>query len=354
MKKVLKQILTITLCMTILLSMTACQKSTGNVEESSTAQVENTVEGQKITLIDQADRTITLDHPAQTIVSSYYITTYACMALGIKDRLVGIESKADTRNIYQMAAPELLQLPSVGTLKEFDVEAAAAQKPDLVILPKKLMDAADALTDLGITVLIVYPENQELLEDMLTLIATACGVEDAGEKLVSYYHDSMTEINELTQKMEDPLPKVYMAGNSSYLTAAPKDMYQSSLITLAGGENAAGNLEGDYWTDASYEDILKMNPDVMILPASAEYGVTDILNDSQLAEVTAVKNKAVYQMPVGIEEWDSPIPSGILGIRWLLSVLHEDLYSFDALKADVMNYYKTFYGYELDETMITK
>ena len=52
--------------------------------------------------------------------------------------MVGIEAKADKRAIYKLAAPDLIELPSVGTAKEFDLEGCAALSPDLVILPLKV------------------------------------------------------------------------------------------------------------------------------------------------------------------------------------------------------------------------
>ena len=128
----------------------------------------------------------------------------------------------------------------------------------------------------------------------------------------------------------------------------------ANLITLAGGENAAAELEGDYWTEVSYESLLAMNPEVIVIPANAAYTAADVLADPQLADVTAVKNKAVYAMPSGLEEWDSPVPSGILGVMWLTSVLHEDLYPFADFRADAAAYYKTFYRFEPDEALITK
>ena len=91
-----------------------------------------------VTVTDAAGREVTLDAEPETLVSGYYITTSMLIALGLEDRLVGIEAKADSRPIYALAAPELLQLPSVGTAKEFDLEGCAALDPDLVILPLKL------------------------------------------------------------------------------------------------------------------------------------------------------------------------------------------------------------------------
>ncbi len=305
-----------------------------------------------ITLVDQAGREVKLDAPAQTIVSCYYITTYATMALGVVDRVVGLEKKADSRPIYHMAAPALLELPNVGSLKEFNVEAAAALEPDLVIMPMKLEPHAQTLSDLGINVLVVNPESQTEMEEMLKLIAAACGVEETAESILSYYAAQLAEVAKLTEGTKTP--SVYLASNSSYLETAPAAMYQSDLITLAGGTNVAAQLEGNYWTEVSYETVLTMNPDVIVIPCGASYTADDVKNDPQLADVAAVKDGKVYQMPQKIEEWDSPIPSGILGVLWMTSVLHEEAYPFADMQADAAEYYKTFYGFELDIALITK
>ncbi len=303
-----------------------------------------------IVLTDQAGCEVRLDGPAQKIVSCYYITTYACVALGLSDRLAGIESKAQKRPIYQLAAPALLQLPDVGTLKEFNVEAAAALDPDLVILPKRLQDYAETLKQLDIPVLVVYPENQKLLEEMLGLIGKACGAEERADSLLQYYRETEQELAAYTQTGTDV--NVYMAGGASYLNVAPDGMYQADLIRRAGGNNAASGLEGDYWTEVSYEDMLSMNPDVIVVPSGASYSVGDLMGDAQLQEVAAVKEGAVYQMPKGLEEWDDPVPSGILGVRWLCSILHGDVYPMETMRKDAARFYESFYGFTMDESLL--
>ncbi len=268
-----------------------------------------------------------LEGPAQSIVSCYYISTYAAIALGAEDRVVGLEKKADTRPIYQMAAPELLEKPQVGTMKELDVEATAALEPELVIMPQALADYAGTLTQLGISVLVVNPESHEALVEMLQLMGTALGLEDRAEALASYYQEQLDRMAELTQDAGAPV--VYMGSNSSFLATAPASMYQSTLIRQAGGVN-------------------------IVLPAGAEYTVQDVAEDPQLSALPAVQDGAVYQMPGGIEEWDSPVPSGILGAMWMTSVLHPDVYSFEEFTADAQDFYQTFYGFSVDASLITK
>ncbi len=354
----MKKWISLFLVLALLLSLTGCAASapaeTIPATEAATPTEDPTTApvSTAITLTDQAGREVTLEQEAQTIVSCYYITTYACMALGVSDRIVGLEKKADSRPIYHMAAPALLDLPNVGSLKEFNVEAAAALKPDLVLMPKKLRDHAQTLTDLGIAVLVVDPETQEGLEEMLALIGKACGVEEKAEALLNYYDTQVAQAASLTAGAD--MPRVYLASNSSYLETAPAAMYQSDLITLAGGSNVAAALEGDYWSEVSYETILTWNPDVIVIPCGASYTWEELLADENLADVTAVQKGAVYQMPQQIEEWDSPVPSGILGILWMTSVLHEDVYPFETFQSDVVSYYKNFYGFTIDTALITK
>ena len=128
----------------------------------------------------------------------------------------------------------------------------------------------------------------------------------------------------------------------------------------------AKNIDGVYNADPakdanaikydaiSYEDVLAMAPQVIVLPAGAEYTVQDVAEDAQLSALPAVQDGAVYQMPGGIEEWDSPVPSGILGTMWMTSVLHPDVYPFEEFTADAQDFYQTFYGFSVDASLITK
>ncbi len=346
----MKRSLALLLSAALVLSLAACGGQESRSGTASGSANHSTTQETGISLVDQAGRTVTLNHPAESIVSCYYITTYATLALGVSDRVIGLEKKADTRPIYSMAAPWLLEQEQVGTMKEFNVEAVAALQPELVLMPKKLADHADTLTELGIPVLVVNPESQEQMEEMLTLIAKACGVEDKAEQLLRYYAEKRADLADRLKG--EKAPRVYLGGNASYLSTATGKMYQSDLIRLANGVNVAEDLDGDYWTEISYETLLAEDPEVILLPSKADYTVDDVLADAQLQEVTAVKQGAVYQMPNQIEEWDSPIPSGMLGVLWTASVLHGDVYSTEDFRKDVSAFYQEFYGFEVDQSLL--
>lgn len=310
-------------------------------EESSTeADAEQTV--YPVTVTDQAGREVTIEKEPSSIVSGYYISSSLLIALGLKDKVVGIEAKADKRPIYKLAAPELTELPNVGTAKEFNLETCAALSPDLVILPMKLKDAAQSLTDLGITVLLVNPESQDLMTEMINTIATATNTNSEAAKLLAYI-DSQKDM--LTSALSGVEPEsVYLAGNSSFLSTAGPSMYQSSIIELAGGKNAADSITDSYWAEISYEQLLAWDPSYIIIASDAEYTVDDVMNDPNLAECTAVKNSHVYAIPGDVEALDSPVPAGILASVWLAGILHPDQVSADTYTTEMTNYYETFYG----------
>lgn len=303
-----------------------------------------------VTITDQAGREVTIEGTPKRIVSGYYISTSACIALGLKGRLAAIEAKADTRNIYRLAAPELLELPSVGTAKSFDLEACLAAEPDLVILPKRLTESADALEEMGVPVLVVDPEDQTRLIDMLSLIGRATGADGRAADLTGFTTAQITQMQAVIENAE-PVTAL-MLGNSSYLTAATGDMYQSDLLSLAGGKNAIADISGGDFAALSYEQLLALDPQALIVPPEAAYAAEDVLADPELAPLSAVKNGAVYQMPRAFEAWDSPVPSGALGALWLAATLHGDLYDPLFYKNVAEQFYRSYYGFSPDEAAL--
>lgn len=334
----MKRIFSALLCAALLLSLTAC----GHAPEE-TPSVDNGADGYPVTVTDQAGRTVTVEAEPQRIVSGYYISTSLLIALDQQDKLVGIEAKADKRPIYRLSAPELLELPNVGSAKEFDLEGCAALEPDLVILPLRLRDAAQTLEELGIPVLLVDPENQTLLDEARDIIAQVTNSGDRARKMAEF---TKTQQDQLADALTGTqTPRVYLAGNADFLSTAGGQMYQSDLIVLAGGTNVASDIGEAYWAQIDYEQLLAWDPEYIILASDASYTCEDVLNDPALSACTAVEQGQVYQMPDTAEAWDSPVPGGILGAVWLASVLHPEQCSTEQWKQAAEMFYETFYDF---------
>ncbi len=355
-----KRLSALMLALVMTFSLASCAspaQSSGGNDQGAGGSASSPVSSQElsdfpVTLIDASSREVTIQAKPERLVSGYYITTSMLIALGQQNKLAGIEAKADTRPIYSLAAAELLELPNVGTAKAFDLEGCAALQPDLVVLPLKLKDSVPALEDLGLTVLLVNPENLEQLNSTIRLLGDATGAKEQALALLDY--NQQTQAFLLQTLKEVQRPTVYLAGNSSYLSTAGAKMYQNSLLELGGGQNVAAGLEDDYWADISYEQLLAWNPEVILIASGAAYTRDDILQDPQLSQLAAVQSGRVYAMPSGLESWDSPVPSALVGSRWIAAVLHEDLYAFDAFQSDAKQFYRDFYQIDVGAELLSK
>ncbi|MCQ2528720.1 MAG: ABC transporter substrate-binding protein [Saccharofermentans sp.] len=335
----MKKIMALLLVLSVVF-MTACSSST--TESEVGAEVSGNA-SYPMTVVDQAGREVTIESEPQRLVSSYYITSSLFIALGIDDRIVGIESEPYKRNIYELSAPELLDLPWVGSPKDFDFEACVALEPDLVVLPLRLSDVADKLEKLDIDVLLVNPENEAGLIAMTELVATATNTSERGQELIAFIERVKTVLND---SLGDAQPvSVYLTGNSDFLSTSPKGMYQSDMIALAGGKNVAAEIDDTYWVEVSYEQVLVWNPQYIILAANAEYDVDSVMNDESLSICDAVINGNVYKLPAEAEAWDSPVPGTILGSLWLANVLYPDKITDEQCYDLIEEFYETFYGF---------
>lgn len=303
---------------------------------------------EKIVVTDQMGREVEVPGNVERIVSSYYITSSLLIALESKERVVGLEVKADTREIYKKAAPEFLNLPAVGSGKTFNIEECLELKPDLVIIPLRLKEFLPKLEELNIPVLVVDPESMESFIECIELLGKAINKEDRAKELVDYYKLKMDMVVNKTKDIKDK-PKVYLSAGSSPLSTCTSKMYQNDLIHMAGGDNVSKGLEDGYWATISAEELVKWNPDYIFMVGYASYTKEDIINDDKFKNLNGVKNDKVFVFPSKIEPWDYPTPSSVLGILWLVNKLHPDIYPTDEYVKEGEEFYKKFFNIEVSK-----
>ena len=349
----MKKVLSLILILTMLLSFAACGQ-TGDIAtttpvttEEPVLQITEAPGYYPITVTDQAGREVTIAQEPQRIITAYYITSSLLIALDLDDQIVGIENNPEKRAIYGLSSPELLTLPQIGTAKELDIEACAALEPDLLVLPMKLKNAVPPLEELGLTVLLVDPEDQQRLNGMIQLVGQATNRNDLAESLLAWIAQQQAFLADTLTDID--MPTVYLAGNSSMLKTAGDAMYQADMIRLAGGSNVAGAIEDTYWAEIDYEQLLAWDPEYIILAAEATYTVEDVLNDPNLADCKAVVSGNGYRLPNQAEAWDSPVPGSILGALWLSNILHPDKLSDAESTARMNEFYETFYHFTYSE-----
>ena len=126
------------------------------------------------------------------------------------------------------------------------------------------------------------------------------------------------------------------------------DWLQTAGIVNVSAENPEKWLKGAL--EVGIEQILLWNPEVII---ANEPGVTNFINQSpKWAAIGAVKNRRVYQMPIGISRWGHPGSLETpLALLWALATIYPEHAADIDLKKETRQFYKTFFNYDLTDKM---
>src|SRR5690349_22790110 len=132
----------------------------------------------RISVVDDAGRSVALAQPPARIVSLSPAVTELLFALGAGDRLVG-------RTTWCDYPPAARQVPSVGDGLNPNIEAVAARHPDLVVLYRSALNetAAAQFARLGIPAVVVQQDRLEDIARAARLLGHLTGTDRAGDSL---------------------------------------------------------------------------------------------------------------------------------------------------------------------------
>ncbi len=307
-----------------------------------------------VTVVDQANRTVTITQPVTRIASVYGIATYYVYALGAGNRLVlanfvGVKAPNKLPAILTRIDPNISKKIYFGIP---NVEEIAARSPNVVLAnPGKNPGLDKLLNELGIPTVEYIPETPERLKQAMFITGTLLGgaAEVRAHTFAADYDRITTAV--ATATAGKPPVSVYFCGTDK-LRVASGDMYQTDMITLAGGKSVSAGLHG-YWNNVSLEQVLAWNPDIIVIAPYGPVTPHDILTDPDWAAITAVRTGRVYKMPQVIAPWDTPVPDSLLGIMWLAAVLHPNVVPLN-LAPEIKSFYSTYYGCTLTDAEVAR
>ena len=213
-------------------------------------------------LTDDADRTITIEAEPERIVSLAPSNTEIVCALDACDRLVGVTDFDDY-------PPEVADVTDVVIQTQVDVELVVDAEPDLVLAAGNELTPSPViqqLEELGLTVLVLYPESLDEVYDDIQLVATALDATDAADALVGDMEERVAAVEEAVADADRPLTlyEVFYSEGTTY--TAGEDSFLASLIDIAGAEPVTGDATGVI--DA--ESLVEADPELILL-GSASY-----------------------------------------------------------------------------------
>lgn len=300
---------------------------------------------------DQYGRTVTLQQPAERIVTIPMPAASMLVAIdGGDERLAGMHPMSKTVLIEGILGdffPSTKAIPSDAVGQGFspNIEALLSLEPDLVFQWGHQGESIVApLRDLDIPLVLLKYGTEEDTRAWLQLMGQLTGNEERAQRLISWRESVLTEVSTVTANVapEDRPRVLYFLRYNSELRVAGSNTYNDFYIDLAGGINPAAESSG--WLTVDPEQVLVWNPEVILLNGfEDDLSPADVYNNPLYADLPAVKNRRVYQLPLGGYRWDPPNQESPLTWKWLAMNLHPDIAQWP-LRQDIVDAYAWIYG----------
>ena len=240
-------------------------------------------------MVDGTSETVILDHKAERIVA------VGPNAADLASELAGDSVVASTAAPYQSSN-------GVKQRVALDVKAIAALKPDIVIVEDDdgATDLVRPLREAGIKVaLLRAPKTVKEVEDQTRSVGQLLGRADKAESLITTMMNYIRDTESLRFARRDDPKKTVAVYNENGLYGAPDTMIQD-MLKYVNVDNAATKAGVKWSYMGKKDDLIKVDPDVIIVPADVKAPgfnrdavLNSYYNDPALKNVKAIKNKKV-------------------------------------------------------------
>ena len=203
---------------------------------------------------------------------------------------------------------------------------------------------------------LIYLKSNSLEElvDSFSYLGKLTSQESRAKKLEEYGENTLNLAKEISLKATKK-PKVYYAEGKNGLETECDTSLHSELINLAGADNVHKCEDTNPFGKQSinFEQVLKYNPEIILVYEKEFY--QNIFKDSKWKNINAVKNKQVFFLPKGPFSWFDRPPSfmKLLGLKWLLSIFHPNLYQLDINK-ESKDFYELFLNMTLNNEQLNE
>lgn len=237
-----------------------------------------------VSVKDDDGNTVTVQKPAQRVVSLAPHVTEMLFAAGGGSHVVGVVAYSD----FPEAAK---QLPQVGSNRELDLERIIALKPDLFVVWRHGSSERqiEMIRKLGVPVFHSEPRKLEDIPASLLKLGQLMGTEQAARPAAE---DLSRQLAGLRAKYANrsPVRSFYQVWDKPLYTLNGAHIV-SDALRLCGGENVFASLAVTAPV-VSVEGVLQENPEAIFATAEKNYGGVSMWKP--YGTLTAVRNGNLF------------------------------------------------------------
>jgi iron complex transport system substrate-binding protein len=292
-----------------------------------------------IQIRDAMGRIVVITHKPNRIVSTAPSITEILFTIGAGKLVVGVDDYSN----YPTIVPKLVnegKIARVGGFADINIEKVLSLKPDLVIGTTGVQfKFLHRLSEMGVTTLSLSSSSLTDVYADILLLGRITGHMNESIDLVEQLKNNITRIYMLTENTTRPT-LLYVVWINPFYVAGGKSWF-NDLIQLSGGKNAMENITVE-WPSISLEEILKANPDVILLSehaggfVNAEQALKWLQSQPGGENLSAVKNNRIYMLHGELNDIASrPGPRIYVLQKTLAIILHPDLFGLKNVPNDL-------------------
>ena len=297
----------------------------GNQETKVIAGNESPVS--MITVTDCQNNTVSLQHPANRIVTTSYYAAEYLVVLGAGDQIIGVNERIKENPLF---SGQLNNAQVIGSDTTPDIEKITALNPDVVLLPVETSSSVRSqFHNTGLNV--AYFDYYSLSEVPFTIrsLGKMTGKEENAERYLNFYTTYDDLISERLENVTpDEEPTVYYEMGSDYSTAG-KGSGGYNYLQKVKGDNIAGDLDVSYPV-VSPEWIVAKDPQVLIkicdqaaTNSSLSTTFANLKGRSGFSDIHAIKDNRSYIVSTNILYG----PRQIVGLLTLAKICYPDRFA---------------------------
>ena len=249
----------------------------------------------------------------------------------------------------------LANLPAVGQfygMENINYEEIAAIGPDIIIdvgeAKETIAQDMDAISQ-AVTIPTVYiAASLDSTPEAFRTLGRLLGREEKGEALAAFCEKTLATANTVMRQVGNKKKSaLYCLGKQGLNVLSAGTFHAEVLDKLADNRAVVSNpASRGTGNEGNMEQLLLWDPEVILFGFNSVYAAAG--SDPVWRQMQAVRNGNYYEVPQGPHNWMGGPPSinRYLGMLWMLKILYPEHAVFD-LYAEVAEYYRLFYGFEL-------
>ena len=303
-----------------------------------------------ITVTDCAGRTVTVPADPQSISLLCPFSGAMVVMFGYGDRVTTTVNNAARSKLLADICPSMQNAVVVKNSGAINAEEIMAHDTDLIITNAGVYEAdaeRQKLDAMGIPYVVIDFTTIEDQFKAVRVLGELFGQSEKAEQYITWFQSVLDRVDAVAANVEKP-ERLYHSVNEAVRTDY-EGSYCSEWIAHTGVinvslEDGKTTMEGEK-AYTTLEQIYAWNPDLIVCN---EAQVDDyILSDEKWVGLSAVQNKRVYQIPIGITRMGHPSSFETpLALLWLTELLYPDQFDVD-LDAEFKAFYQTFFDFTL-------